>query len=172
MIRLPIVRPFETGSSRKEHLDHIPIRAVAGDKTLTSLRALQGHLAAPVPEPTALVILATLWAGFVASGSGGGPRPATREVGRARFNRHVWVVATACTVAAGLPIPRPRPAAADRCPGEPGAYDAFCDSLFRDSRWVGPRNRQNHRCDDSLRPPGEDDSHVAQTLNCQAVAAS
>jgi o-succinylbenzoate synthase len=31
MVRLPLVRPFQTSSSRKEHLDHILVRVVTGD---------------------------------------------------------------------------------------------------------------------------------------------
>src|ERR1700693_1621235 len=30
IVRLPLVRPFQTSSSRKEHLDHILVRIVAG----------------------------------------------------------------------------------------------------------------------------------------------
>jgi hypothetical protein len=39
----------------------------SGDRPLTNLRALQGHLAAPVPEPTPLLILLTAGAGFMGS---------------------------------------------------------------------------------------------------------
>ena len=33
IVRLPLVRPFQTSSSRKEHLDHILVRVVAGGVT-------------------------------------------------------------------------------------------------------------------------------------------
>jgi O-succinylbenzoate synthase len=34
IVRLPLVRPFQTSSSRKEHLDHILVRIVAADGTI------------------------------------------------------------------------------------------------------------------------------------------
>jgi hypothetical protein len=37
----------------------------SGDKPLTNLRALQGHLPAPIPEPSPLVILLTVGAGVL-----------------------------------------------------------------------------------------------------------
>src|SRR5271154_6496743 len=33
MVRLPLVRPFQTSSSRKDHLDHILVRVVADGAT-------------------------------------------------------------------------------------------------------------------------------------------